>query len=218
MKLTFETFFRRKRVIRPTRTTVLTVLTFATIFIIPYKFWLTKAAESLVLKDNLAKSDIILIENWDYPYFSTFVSASRLQAQGFAERIIIASNDRKEKDIATVYEKAIALYSSKAGIRPGTVEEIKLMPSEPVTLNRARQISEILKARAIRSVILVSGYYHSKRSTLAYRRFLEPTGTRILSYPADPEEMPDQWWKSPSGIKVVSMQFLKYVLYRLLFI
>jgi len=225
MKLKWEMFFHRKTVIRPTaRAWLLILLVLVMVFVIPYQFWFTKAAESLVLQDPLAASDVIFIEDWDYPEFRNFAAAARVQQRGFADRIIIFSNDGDQRlrvegaDSQTLEDKVIDLYCREAGIRAGSFEKIWSIPSEPATLDRARQVAQVFQVRGIHSAILISRHYHSKRSTLSYRRFLDPAHIRLISYPAGYSYKPNNWWRSREGIQTVTLEFLKLVLYRLFFV
>ncbi len=79
----------------------------------------------------------------------------------------------------------------------------------------ASQVCTALKERGVKSVILVTRFYHSKRSALTYKKFLEPNGVKLISYPVQEGFASDNWWKTKDGRRAVLNELIELQYYRL---
>ncbi|MBI4446475.1 MAG: hypothetical protein HY645_11270 [Acidobacteria bacterium] len=225
MKLSKDFFFRKRVVTRTTwKFRLLLLALFGLVFVLPYEFWLVRLANSLVQQDPLVGSDAILMENWNLPQLSIFYETASLQKSGYATRALIPefvetrrtllAGIRLPKD----FDSLIRLYCREAGLDPKSIERIPVEAIDPITLNTARQLSVSLKARRVRSIIMVSSFYRSKRSALAFKKFLEPEGIKVICHPVNEVFSVGTWWKTKDGWIMVPLEFVKLNYYRLLWL
>src|SRR5262245_20716358 len=86
----------RKEWIRPALKPSLALLILAMVtLIVTREFWFMRIGQSLICTEHLSRSDLILVENFDWGYL-LFEEAATLQKEGLAARVLIpvqVSND-----------------------------------------------------------------------------------------------------------------------------
>lgn len=205
-------FYRSER----TRTTWklrLGVLVFAAAVLWLGRGWWTAAiARSLVCEPTLAPSDAILIENLE-PNYLLFERAKQLRRAGLADRVLVpvfTDRDGKEpNDVALGTAELIARLS-----RLGAIEILPVREAEPITATVADQVREFLVRKRIRSVIVVTALFRSRRSILVYESALRDTGIAVRCQPVQGYRGVNNWTVSWHGMQEVTEQWLKLQYYR----
>ena len=181
--------------------------------------WVTRGwssvaiAQSLVCSDRLAASDAILIDNFD-PDYLTFERATELRKSGLAERVFVPV--QANRDPSTPSAVALGTAEVMARIaRLGTFEVIPVRLVEPITLNAAHEVQRYLGREGIRSVIVVSPMFRSRRSELVYAATLGRAGITVGCEPVQGTRGVDTWMASWHGVQQVAEQWLKLQYYRL---
>ena len=141
---------------------------------------------------------------------------------GPADAIVAISGDASGARVET----AIALWKGKyapilvfsgASLDPASAPSAELMrrqaigagvPGEAVivegaattTEENAARVAEIMRARGLRTAILVTSPYHQRRAALLFARAFSPAGLSFRNHPADdPEWDANTWWiREPS--------------------
>ena len=85
---------------------------------------------------------------------------------------------------------------------------------EPISLNAANQIRDALLKENIKSVVVVSPAFRSRRSMLVYDAVLTPAGIRAGCAPVHGLRSPENWTDTWHGIQGVVEQFGKLQYYR----
>ena len=175
--------------------------------------WLSAAvASSLVCEADAAPSDAILVENFD-PAYLTFETAARLRRAGVASRVLVpVAKSGSDADANAVFLGITELMTKLA--RVGPVEVVPIREVEPISLNAARDILEFITREQIRSVVIVSPLFRSRRSALVYEATLGTAGIRLTCEPVRDGRDPKTWMDSWHGIQNVAEQFLKLQYYR----
>ena len=82
------------------------------------------------------------------------------------------------------------------------------------TYENAVEIKKIIEAKSIKSIILITSFYHMKRASYTFSRVL-PGETRLYIYPvATPNFDEKMWWRG-SGPVLLAGEFFKFYWYRL---
>ena len=161
---------------------------------------------------NGAPSDAILVENLDADYL-TFEHATRLRKAGYATRVLVpAARDPKTLDVDMV-ERATAETFARLS-RLGEFEVVPIQLVEPISLNAARDVLRFIQKERIRSVLVVSPLFRSRRSALVYEATLGRAGITVRCEPARPRDLAP-WIESWHGVQNVAEQWLKLQYYRL---
>ncbi len=176
-------------------------------------WWSVAIASSLVCDANVAPSDAILIENFD-PAYLAFETAARLRHAGVAPRVLVPV--ARSGDNAQANPVALGVAELMTNIaRLGSIEVVPIREVEPISLNAARDILRFMERERIRSVVVVSPLFRSRRSILVYEAALGPAGIAVKCEPVRDNRDPNTWMNSWHGIQNVSEQFLKLQYYRL---
>ena len=201
-----------------TRTSAVTwCLTIAVIVVLggllTHGLWLPAIAHSLVCTDEVASFEAVLVENFD-PDYRLFERAAALQRGSASIRVLVptptSSSDSQEANL--VSSGIVELMARLAGVR--NLEIVPIKEIEPYSLNAARQIRDFLAREQVRSVLVVSPAFRSRRSSLVYRAVLRPAGIQVYCLAVFGQHTPENWPTSWHGIQAVTEQFIKLQFYR----
>jgi hypothetical protein len=175
-------------------------------------WWSVAIAGSLVCDASVASSDAILVENFDQDYL-TFETAARLRHAGVASRVlvpVVASGD-------LLQAKGVQLATTELLAELAHVGSIDVVPTrevEPISLNAANDILQFMEREHIRSVVVVSPLFRSKRSALVYQATLGAAGITVRCEPVRGLQDAQTWTQSLHGIQNVLEQWVKLQYYR----
>ena len=175
-------------------------------------WWTVALARSLVCAPTVAVSDAILLENFD-PDYVLFERANALRQRGIAPRVLVpvrTDGDGQPNAVALGIARVMAQIAHLDDMQVAPIREV-----EPISLNAGRQILHFLKREGIRSVVVVSPYFRSRRSELVYRATLRPAGILVRCDHVQGTSSVDTWTDSLHGIQGVVEQWLKLQYYRL---
>jgi len=168
-------------------------------------------AKSLVCDADAAPSDAILVENFD-PTYLTFETAARLRRAGVADRVIVpvAKNgaDLDANPVALGIAELMARLS-----RLGPIDVVPIREVEPISLNAAKDILDFARREHLRSVVIVSPLFRSRRSMRVYNATLGAAGIRVTCEPVRDGRDPNTWLDSWHGMENVLEQFVKLQYY-----
>jgi hypothetical protein len=175
-------------------------------------WWTVRVGRSLVCTPELTRSDAILIENFDPDYW-LFDRARTLRAKGLAPVVLVPIRRDKSGALNAVSQGVAELMARISGV--GDVEFVPIREVEPISLNAARDVRQHLVERGVRSLIVVTPLFRSRRSELVYRTTLTPLGIKVHCEPVGGEVTPETWTDTWHGIQRVAEQWLKLQYYRL---
>lgn len=140
--------------------------------------------------------------------------ASDLYTQGYAPRIVLA-NDGVRADYSPAHGRNLYLVEwakedlMKAGVPEGAIEILPFTVSG--TIHDVRNAHDYVVAHPdIRSLLVVTSDYHTRRTLWTFQRVFEGEGVRIGVWPV--EDRQAGWWRRAG---VLAVEFMKYVVYRL---
>ena len=174
--------------------------------------WTAQLGRSLVCTEEVAPSDLIIVENFD-PHYLVFERAAALQAAGLAAKALVPVKASRNPGVPNSVSKGIAEVMARQA-RLATWEVLPIQETEPVTLNAAAQLREYLTRERVRSVIVVTEGFRSRRSTLAYQTVLGPAGIQVRCVPVFGTNTPGTWTQSWHGVQEVVEQLGKLQYYR----
>jgi len=177
-------------------------------------WWTVAIARSLVCESDPAPSDAILIENFDADYLS-FERATRLRQTGLASRVLVPI----KFDIETSQPNMVSIGTANLMATIAHLDGFEIVPTrdvEPISLNTARDIQRFMQREHIRSVVVVTPYFRSRRSALVYDATLGRAGIRVTCVPVNRgDQSVAVWIQSLHGIQDVAEQWVKLQYYRL---
>jgi len=207
-------FFYRKEVWKTTWKFKLAIV--ALILILPIltrRIWSVSMAQSLVCAETSSPSDALLLENFDTDYL-VFERAEALRRAGVASRILVPIIGVRKEYFSNSYQVDFA----RAMARVAKLPDIEPVPvpnrDEPISLNAAKQIRDFLVQEKIRSVVVVSPGFRSRRSELIYTTIFAPSDIRVGCVPTLGTTTPETWTQTWHGVQEFAEQFLKLQYYR----
>ena len=176
---------------------------------------LTGIGSYLVVEDELHPAEIIFMLNGD-PDSRPF-RAAELYQQGLAARIVIPRSEnqptvdlglvRNETDISVDVMEAL-------GVPPEDILVISIPGGVTSTLDEAVVLKDYVLANQVRSVILVTSAFHTRRARWIFERRLEGLPV-TLETAAAPQAGFDQtnWWQSENGLITLNNEYVKLIFY-----
>ena len=175
-------------------------------------FWVSQIARSLVCAEHLAPSDVILVENFN-PNFLLFERAEALERAGLARRTLVPVEASRDPNVANPVSRGIAELMARQA-RLADWEIVLVGETEPISLNAAIQIRDRLVADHVRSLIIVTPGFRSRRSSLVYQAVLGDVDTQVQCVPVFGRTTPERWAETWHGTQEVVEEFLKLQSYR----
>ena len=186
-------------------------LLLALILVLGYRTILNSAAEYLVLNETPGKSDAIVAVSGEHTRRRT---AMKLYKDGLAPLLIFNISDT-----TYYFGRAIDPLESvldAAGQEGIPLEDILINKDVSSTWEDAQAVRENVKAKNLRSLIVVSSPFNMRRVALTYRHVLKDSGVEIcfVSVPLEQEKVTlEQWWTRERELQFVVNEYLKLTLY-----
>lgn len=181
------------------------------------------AARLLIVSSPLDKADAIVVLSGS----STFVERTHLAAQlyssGVSRRILLTNDNQQgpwlssEQRNPFYYERA-RWELERLGIPSANIQTIM----EPVsgTHDEALVVRHFARTNNVKSLLVVTSAYHSRRALRTFRRAFADSGTSIGLVAAQPgwqTPAPSRWWFSWRGWLTVPVEYVKLTYYWILF-
>ena len=126
--------------------------------------------------------------------------AADLFHRGLANRVLFTGSDARERDYGCL------------DIPPERA--FPLPPPSYTTGEEAGAVRTIVEAEHVRSVIIVTAPFHSRRALAIFRHALSGTGTEImLAATRNPRYRTDRWWRDHMGVKSVLSEYAGLLYY-----
>jgi len=196
---------------------ILLKLLVAGILIWPLAAWL--GARLLITEAPLDKADAIVVLSGSANYKERAQEAARLLLEGHSQRILITNDNQRgpwssaEQRNLFFYERSIDEIRN-AGV-PADKVELLLQPVSS-TYEEAALVRQYGEEHGLRSVLIVTSAYHSRRALWVFSRVFRNTGIRtglVSVAPGYQSPRPATWWLSIRGWKLVPTEYIKMIYY-----
>lgn len=169
-----------------------------------HPLWLAALGHALESADRPEKSDVVVVLAGD-AFGNRILKGCELVRDGYAPIALVSgpsgNYDHYESDLAIP-------FAVKHGCRP---EWFTAIPSDSrSTREEAAVFAGELHRRAVKSCLLVTNDYHTRRAGRLFRDALPDLRIRVIAAP-DAEYSADNWWRSRQGTKVFALEWLKTV-------
>jgi uncharacterized SAM-binding protein YcdF (DUF218 family) len=178
------------------------------------------AARALVVRDELASADAIVVLSGASEYVERTRYAAELWRRGVAPKIVLTNDNLRggwngEQQRNPYFVEREAEELRRAGVPAAQVEALP----EPVasTYDEAVRMRAYASERGVGSVVVVTSAYHSRRAAWVMRRVFRDSGVRVQVAPvaagAQQTPAPSRWWLSARGWRSVAPEYPKLVYY-----
>ena len=159
-------------------------------------------AEAWIIEDPLDKSDALIVLGDDNFYADRATRGAQLFREGKAP-LIVASGRRLRPNagIAELMEHDLV----ERGVPKDKI--VRFAQDADSTLEEARALAQLAKARKWRSVIVVTSNYHTRRARYIFQRvFPQDLKVRMASA-QDGDFDPEHWWEKRKAVKELTREF-----------
>lgn len=203
------------------RRIVLRAIGAAAAFVVAVVVLAGPTATFLIVRAQPAAADTIVVLSGASVYDERIHHGITLLREGRA-RTLVLTNDglrgrwsRRRQANLTSVERARDMVVD-AGI---SEQRLVILPARVnSTYDEAVVVRGFAEKTAIRSVLVVTSPYHSRRALWVFRRVLGPSGIDVgvdSPLPGEQSPRPGEWWLSRIGWHSVALEYVKLVYYRI---
>jgi len=175
------------------------------------------APRMLIVSAPLASADAIVVLSGSSTYVERAQKAAQLFHEGRAPRVLLtddhtrggwsSAQQRNPFFVERAREELI-----KAGV---SAEKIQVVPGIAAgTYDEALIIRDFVVSEKLRTVLVVTSAYHSRRALRTLRQTFAETGAVVAlecATPATPQSV--FWWLRPEGWRTVGSEYVKLIYY-----
>ena len=179
------------------------------------------AARALVVRDEMPQSDAIMVLSGASEYVERTRHAAELFKRGVAPKIILTNDNlqggwNSEQQRNPFFIERAAEELRRAGVPAAQIEALP----EPVasTYDEAVRLRAYAAEHQLRSVLVVTSAYHTRRARWTMRRVFQDSNVRIGVAPVttgatNGTSTALDWWLSRRGWRSVAPEYPKIIYY-----
>jgi uncharacterized SAM-binding protein YcdF (DUF218 family) len=195
---------------------------FLVIMLITAVAWVVCApllATRLIVEKPMDKADAILVLGGSATYIERTQKAAELYKMGIASRVFLTDDGERAGWSKTEQRNTPYFELARRSLTSHGVPEeaIKILPGEVTGTDwEARALSLEIDVGGLKSVLLVTSAYHSRRALWTFERFLAGKNIVVgLEHAPTGEQTPAprSWWLSPRGWQMVAGEYVKSAVY-----
>lgn len=177
------------------------------------------AAEALVVNVPLAQADAIVVLSGSKAYVERTRRAVELFHEGRAPLIVLTNDHTRGGWSNALQRNPYFVERATEELLKGGVpaERIRIAPGVVIsTQSEASLMKDYAVAEGLRSIIVVTSRYHSRRALRSLRQNFEDTGIIVgLEHTPNGPATPSTawWWLRPEGWRTVAGEYVKLVYY-----
>ncbi|HEV7377373.1 MAG TPA: YdcF family protein [Pyrinomonadaceae bacterium] len=189
------------------------------IFLLAWSGLAWVAAKALIVESELPQADALVVLSGSSNYRERTRAAAELFMAGRAPKIIL-TNDNEQGGWSSaeqrnpLFEELEFAELVRAGVPAEKIE--RLTQTVTSTYDEAVLVREYASTQGLRSIIVVTSPYHSRRALWTWRRVFQESGIEIgLSAAPTGEQSPSpfSWWWHPRGWSMVAGEYPKLIYY-----
>lgn len=190
-------------------------------FLLVWIFFAPFLAERLIVEKPLGKADAIYVLSGSSVYVERAQMAAELYKQKISDKILLTDDGgRGGWSAAEKRNPPFVELAKNELIRQGVpAENIEVLGGRiGATIDEAQVLQKAASERGLRSVMLVTSAYHSRRALETFEKiFTENNLSTEIGMTAAPvgrqTPTPLVWWLTPFGWQVVAGEYVKSVVY-----
>ncbi len=190
-------------------------------FLLLAGLWLVSwlGARWLIVRAPLDHADAIVVLSGSATLSERVQHAARLYAEKRAPKILLTTDNRQggwsrsEQRNLYFYEIAIRQLN-RLGVPTEDIEVVS--PPVASTWDEATVLRDYAKTHNLRSILIVTSSYHSRRALFTFRDFFADTDTQVGIDPVETgiqTPRPATWWLHKRGWELVLVEYLKLIYY-----
>jgi hypothetical protein len=159
------------------------------------------------------KADVAILEGAEFIRTGAITSGMDLLSSGKVKRLCIVIQNiapaHRPYGINGNYPDVVKQELKKLGLKETDFKVIIVPIRHPVTLKEAEVVLKALSKENIKSAILLSPGFHTRRSYLAYQHVGIPLQIKIFPSACFTEYQLNNWWVQEPGVRDFTVELLK---------
>jgi uncharacterized SAM-binding protein YcdF (DUF218 family) len=177
---------------------------------------LAQTAAFLVIRDRLEPADVVMVLNGD-PNSRPFYACD-LYRRKLAPKLLIARAESSPivglNLIPNTTDLTVGVLR-RLGVPEGDLVQAPFPGGVTSTFDEARVLRDYSQAHGVRSAIVVTSAFHSRRAKWIMETTV-PRGVRIMMSPIDDQKYnQNNWWHREDGLIACQNEYIKLLFYRL---
>lgn len=185
-----------------------TAMILAFLLISTARSWLPAVGHWFFVQTKIANADVIVVLAGGGP--ERLCHGIELYKRGLATELWY-TGDKPVETRSDFVDSELALnFALRQGIPR---DKIKLLPSTS-TFEDGKVIVALVKEKKIKSIIMATSWYHTRRAMNVIRHYLaDPSVAVYISSSTNLPYTPDNWWQDEDGLVNVVNEIIKTALY-----
>lgn len=163
------------------------------------------------------EADVAILEGAEYVSTGMVLQGLNLLSSGKVKRLVIVlqriSRSHRPYGFDTDYANFVRKNLMEQGLKETDFQIFETPIRNPVTLTEARVVLDALSREKVKSAILLSPGFHTRRSFLAYQFVGTTHQIKIFPSACFTEYELNHWWKKDLGIRDFRAEVLKLSYY-----
>ena len=199
------------------------VLKWVLVFIVVWPVVAWVGARALIVSAPIDSADAIVVLSGSSTYVERTHKAAALYRQRRAPLVLLTDDHTQGGWSSTLQRNPYFVErATDELIKQGVpVEKIRIIPGMPSsTHEEVLGIKDYASAQGLRSLLVVTSAYHSRRALRSLRQAFAGTETTIGLDPVPPGSQtpsPAFWWLRPEGWRIVGSELVKLIYYRMMY-
>ena len=177
------------------------------------------AARALIVRSELPRADALVVLAGSSTYVERTHRAAQLFAAGVAAKIVL-TNDNLPSGWSASRERNplfVELAAEELKRHGVPTEKIEIVPGAVTsTYDEMTRVREYSVAHSLRSILVVTSAYHSRRAWWTLRHVFRGSNVTIgleTAAPGQQSPRPATWWWHRIGWQMVPLEYVKMVYY-----
>jgi hypothetical protein len=162
-------------------------------------------------------ADVAILEGSEFLQRDIVKTGMELLASGRVRRLVVVLHNiapsHRPFAFNENYTNLVGKELQGLGLKEGEFRIIVASIRNPVTLIAAQRALEMLSRENVKSAILLSPGFHTRRSFLAYQHAGNPYQMKIIPYACFGSYQLDRWWDQDTGLRDFAAETLKLFYY-----
>jgi uncharacterized SAM-binding protein YcdF (DUF218 family) len=188
-----------------------------TIFVLIFRETILLKAGNFMAPAGDYKADVAILEGSEFISTGFITTGMKLLSSGRVKRIVIVLQNiapaGRPYGINGNYPDVVRQKLKNIGMKETEFKVVVVHIGHPVTLREAEQVLNALSKENIKSAILLSPGFHTRRSYLAYQYVGIPLQIKIFPSASFTNYQFNNWWVQESGVRDFTAEFFKLVYY-----
>ena len=184
-----------------------------TIFVFIFRATILLKAGSFMAPAGDYKADVAILEGAEFISTGVITNGVSLLSSGKVKRIVIVLQNiapaHRPYGINGNYPDIVLQKLKNIGLKETESKVIVVPIRHPVTLKEAEVVLKALSKENIKSAILLSPGFHTRRSYLAYQHLGIPLQIKIFPSACFSDYQLNNWWVQEPGARDFTVELLK---------